>query len=310
MRGGVAKAGIVRRAGALSREGWRQLGHPLAKVSSSSVTAVHSDNRLDVRLFMNPGPRASFGAISVSGTELMDPQFVAYMTGLVPGQEYDPDAIRKAEKRLERLVVFSTRRLREAKFLTAIGQLPIDIVVREKKQRRLGIGATLSSIDGAGVEAYWLHRNLFGKAERVKFRFGVTSPDNSFNFNQFEYVLGGTFTKPGVFNPDTDLVFDLFAMRESNDTYAGPSAGGSLILTNYTTDEITLSGGVFSVASNFTDDLGKRKFFTAGLRGDITFDGRNSKIEPIEGFYVRLDAAPFYELERGNTAVRNCSHVV
>ena len=49
---------------------------------------------------------------------------------------------------------------------------------------------------------------------------------------------------------------------------------------------------------------GKRKFFTAGLRGDITFDGRNSKIEPIEGFYVRLDAAPFYELERGNTAVR------
>ena len=301
---GIAKAGTIRRAGILSREGWRQLGHPLARISRTAVTAVHPDHLLDVHMVVDPGTKADFGPISVSGTELMDPEFVVYMTGLIPGQEYDPDDIERAKKRLDRLGVFSTKQIKEAAYVTPDGQLPLDVIVRENKLRRFGVGATLSSIDGAGVEAYWLHRNLFGKAERVKFRFGVTTPDNSFNIDQFEYVVGGTFTKPGVFNPDTDLIFDVYAMRESNDTYSGPSAGSSLLFTSYVTEDVTLTGGGFAEASEFTDVLGTRKFFVAGARGEAVFDNRRTKIEPIEGIYGRLAAIPFYEFERGNPAAR------
>ena len=31
-----------------------------------------------------------------------------------------------------------------------------------------GFGAEISSLDGAGVSGFWLHRNLFGGAERLR----------------------------------------------------------------------------------------------------------------------------------------------
>ena len=55
------------------------------------------------------------------------------MTGLIPGQEYDPDDIERAKKRLDRLGVFSTKQIKEAAYVTPDGQLPLDVIVRENK---------------------------------------------------------------------------------------------------------------------------------------------------------------------------------
>ena len=39
----------------------------------------------DLVITIDPGPRAYYGATTVEGTERMDPDFVAYMAGLTPG---------------------------------------------------------------------------------------------------------------------------------------------------------------------------------------------------------------------------------
>lgn len=292
-----AKAGVIRSAGELAREAWRQQGFPTARIERQEVTAIHPDDYLKVYLWMAEGPYAVYGDVTVEGVERMDPAFVKYMAGIVEGAEFDPDDLKKARKRLERLGVFSRQRLVEADVVSSDGTLPITILTTEKKLRRVGIGATLSSIDGAGVEAFWLHRNLFGKAESLRLDGKVGGLGTTLDYEKVDYLVSASFTKPGVFSPDTDLNATVTAKREYNESYTETSIGGTGTITNYYSDELTFTGGLFAEYGEYEDVFGSRELFTTGLIADATFDGRDDRLEPSQGFYAQLEARPFYEWE-------------
>ncbi|MDD9908794.1 MAG: autotransporter assembly complex protein TamA [Ahrensia sp.] len=304
--GEPALAGRVRLAEQLSIRAWRQLGHPKAKVAQRTATAVHPEQQLNVTLRMDPGPHAVFSTVSVEGTEHMDAQFVAYMTGLKPGEEFDPDELERARERLDRLGVFALRRIDEAEEVSSNGLLPLNVLVQEKKLRRIGVGATFSSIDGAGIEAFWMHRNLFGEAERLRLEaeFGGIGASNSLSPDELDYKLGATFTKPGVFDPDVDLVFNVFGKREFNQTFEEVAVGASLDFNYYYSKQVTATAGVFTRFGKFDDAFGKREFFYSGFNGSILFDGRDDKLEPTKGVYTEFRARPYYEARFGNFASR------
>lgn len=306
--GKPALAGKVKLAEKLSIRAWRQLGHPKAKIDGKTATAVHPDQQLNVTIRMTPGPQAVFGEVYVEGTKRMDPEFVAYMTGITEGEEFDPDELERARERLDRLGVFSLRKFEEAEFVTSNGLLPINVLVQEKKLRRIGIGAAFATIDGAGVKAFWLHRNLFGKAEslRLEAEFGGVGvgASNSLAFDELDYKLGATFTKPGVFDPDIDLVFNIFGEREFNEIFQETSAGGSLDFNYFYSKRITASAGILAKYGEYDDAFGKREFFYGGFKGALLYDGRDNKLEPTKGIYSEFKALPFYEANFGSFASR------
>lgn len=299
-----AEAGAVGKASKLARDGWRQQGYPFAEVVDRSATANHPANELNVQIGVEPGERAVYDAVEVSGTERMDPAFVAQQTGIKQGQEFDPDDLAKAKKRLDRLGVFSTQKLEEGSELNADGSLPILLSVKERKLRRIGIGATISSIDGVGLETFWLHRNLFGKAERLRLDAKVSGLGTTFDYQKFDYNLGAAFTKPGVFTPDTDLNFRLYASRQVFDDYIETFAGGTAFLTHHFSDNLTLNGGIFSEYYQYEDDGVTQDFVTIGLTGSAVYDSRDNKLDPTSGFYLSGELKPFYELNYQNFGVR------
>lgn len=302
--GKPARADVVQRAAALSREAWRQQGHPTAHILSTKATADHPANELNVALELEPGPKAVYGSLTVNGVQDMDPAFVAYMTGIQAGQEYDPDDLKRAQRRLDRLGVFSSRKIEEAKQVGPSGALPLTLIVQEKKQHRLGLGATLSTIDGAGLEAYWLHRNLFGKAEQLRFDAKIGGLGTSINPDQFDYSLGATLTQPGIFSPDTDLTWKAYGIRQYNETFSELGAGASATITHFLSDKTTLGVGAFTEFGEFEDIFGTRHFTTSGLHGSVLYDGRDSSVEPTRGLYAALDVKPFYEFQLSQPAVR------
>ncbi|MEM8541637.1 MAG: BamA/TamA family outer membrane protein, partial [Pseudomonadota bacterium] len=299
-----AEAGSVGKAVKLARDGWRQQGYPLAKIVDRSATANHPDKELNVQIDVEPGQRATYGTLEVAGTERMDANFVARHTGLKPGQEFDPDDLDKAKKRLDRLGVFSTQKLEEGKELRSDGSLPMTLTVKERKLRRIGAGATISSIDGIGLETFWLHRNLFGKAERLRLDAKVSGLGTTFDYQKFDYNFGATFTKPGVFTPDTDLNFKLYANREVYDDYIETFAGGTVFLTQFLSDRITLNGGAFSEFYQYENDGVTQDFVTAGLTASAIYDTRDSQLDPTTGFYVSGELKPFYEFNFENFGIR------
>jgi translocation and assembly module TamA len=303
--GEIARSGVIVQAGKLGVEAWRQQGYPKAELAEQRVEAAHDQDVVDATLVLEPGRRAMFGPVSVEGTERMDPDFVAYMTGLPIGAEYDPDEIKKANDRLARLDVFRAARIEEAEEIGPDGSLPVAVIVQERLPRRFGFGASYSTLDGLGLEAYWMHRNLFGRAERLRFDAKVAGIGDTFEVDEFTYRVAVAFTKPGVYTPDTDFIASLVGEREVLDAYTRNSIIATTGFTHAFNDE--LSGRIYATGGygKFDDDVfGKREFWTAGFLGGINYDSRDNKADATRGYYADFELEPFYEFNYGNPALR------
>ncbi|GLS29655.1 autotransporter secretion outer membrane protein TamA [Mesorhizobium albiziae] len=299
--GQPARSGVILQAEKLSVEAWREQGHPKANIADRRVTAAHDNNTVDAIIEVDPGRKAYYDDVAVEGTERMDPAFVAWMTGLKPGQEYDPDDIDRANKRLSRLDVFRALRIQEGDVIDQNGRLPLTVVVQERKLRRFGVGGSYSTLDGLGLEAYWLHRNLFGRAERLRFDAKVANIGQTFEPDELTYRVGATFIKPGVYTPDTDFEASLFGDREVLDPYTRTAVTGQLGFNHMFSEE--LSGKLFLKGgyAQFEDDtFGTRDFADIGFLGGLTFDNRDNKTDATQGYFVEAIAEPFYEFNYGN----------
>jgi translocation and assembly module TamA len=301
----VARSGVVLKAEKLAVEAWRQQGFAKTRIIERRIEAAHDVDLVDADLTVEPGKRASYGQVSVMGTERMDAQFVAYMTGLGQGQEFDPDDLDRANKRLSRLAVFRALRIEEADEIAANGSLPIKVTVQERLPRRFGIGATYSTIDGAGFEGFWLHRNLFGKAEQLRFDAKIAGLGPTVDPAELTYRVGATFTKPGVFTPDTNFVASVYGDREVLDAYTRTAVTAEAGFTHLFNEEF--SGRLFAVGgvARFDDDVyGRRDFATIGVLGGLTYDNRDNAADAVQGYYLDAQLEPFYEMEYGNLVGR------
>ena len=302
--GGVARGTIVVRAEQAQIDAWRRLSYAKAAAGERKVVADHRTSSLDVTLTIDPGRAAAFGEVTVTGTERMDPQFVREQTGLEVGEVYSPDAVARAQKRLARLDVFRSLRLEAAEDIGSDGLLPFTVFVQEQALHRIGAGATFSTVDGLGVEGYWLKRNLFGHAERIRLDARIAGIAFPINTAEFDYAFGGTFTKPGFLTPDTDLVASVSAERETLDNYTETSLTARTGLTHYLTDEITLEGGLAYKRARFEDDFGTRDFSTLSAYAGATFDNRDDKADAHRGWYLNGRVEPFYDLNYGVLAAQ------
>ncbi|HTJ58902.1 MAG TPA: autotransporter assembly complex family protein [Devosiaceae bacterium] len=304
LTGQPALSGTVLKAEQAAVDAWKHLGYADAAVTRQDVVADHRTNTVDVAIAIAPGRKAVFGAVSVKGTQSLDPAFVARQTGLKPGEQYDPDAIDRANKRLTRLEAFRSQRIAEQGDIGPGGVLPMDVIVQEMPGHRYGVGANYSTIDGLGLNGYWLARNLFGEAERLQLDAKIANIAFPIDTSAFDYSFGGTFTKPGVFNPDTDFVATATALRDNLPDYDETSVTGQAGLDYAYSDQLTLQGAVTAQRSNFDDDFGIQNFATAGLLGEATYDTRDSKTDPTSGVYLDATIAPYYEFYFGNPQLR------
>jgi translocation and assembly module TamA len=308
LRGEEARSGVVLRAERLAVEAWRQQGHAKAAVSNRQVEADHPTSTLDAILTVDPGRRAVYAPVAVQGTARMDPDFLAFMTGLEPGQEYDPDDLARAGTRLARLDVFRASRFEEGDVIAPDGTLPITLIVQERLPRRFGVGGSYSTVDGLGLEAYWLHRNLFGRAERLRLDARVAGIGRTFKPEELTYRIGARFTKPGIYTPDTNFEAGIAADREViEDVYTRTGIGAEAGLTHLLTEE--LSGRFFVNASHARFDypggvIASREFTTVGLLGALAFDNRDNPVDATSGFFLETVVEPFYEFQYGNAALR------
>ncbi|TPW26486.1 outer membrane protein assembly factor [Pararhizobium mangrovi] len=303
-RGEPARSGVVLKANQLATNAWRQQGYPKAKIAEQTAVADHRTDRLNVNMRVDQGPHARYGLVSVEGTGRMKPGFVAKQTDLKPGEEYDPDDIKQANDRLTKLDVFKSLNIQEGD-VGPNGIMPITVKVQERKLHRFGVGGTYSTLDGLGLNAFWLHRDLFGHAERLRVDGAVGGIGETSNPKDFDYSLGVTFTRPGIFDPDTDLNASLLGQRQVLDPYTETSVEARLGFTHTFTPELTgqIAGSV--KRARFKDDyFGTRDFLTIGLPGELTYDSRDNELEPTQGFYIDGTAEPFYEIEYGNVGTR------
>lgn len=276
-----------------------QNGYPKARIANRDITADHATGRLDVELTAEAGPAATFGTVTVEGTNVTDAAFVAEMANIPEGERYDPEVLAKAQKRLNDLGIFASVSMVEGEVAGADGRMPITIQVAERKRHVLGAGATWSSSEGGGVEAYWRRRNLFGKGELLSVEGSVGRLGNQ-AAKDMEYAARIAFEKPGVFGPLTSFSTSLGAKQETPDAYTSRSVSGDAYLRRTFSDQ--LSGRVGAQVSfiDETDAFGNRTYLLAGIPAELTYDTRDDVFNPSRGLLAVAFAEPAYDIRNGN----------
>ena len=164
-----AKSTRIVAAEAAIAEAWKQAGYPFAEVSDRDVIADHKTQRLDVTLHVRTGAEARLGEARIKGTERLSPEFLRRQAAVPAGEAYHPATIERIRKNLAGLDAVGSVSVEVAHTPGPDGLHPVLIEVSERKRRTVGAGAEYSSTEGLNVQTFWLHRNLFGKAESVRF---------------------------------------------------------------------------------------------------------------------------------------------
>lgn len=281
----------------------RDDGYPFAAVKGRDVVADHSRHQLDVTIKVAAGPRAPFGNVTVTGTREVDPAVVLGRVPFRPGERYSPKKIVELRTELAKLDVFSSIRIREATAPDAQGRVPVAIEVEEKKFRYVGAGVKYDTIDGASVNAFWGHRNLFGGAEKLRIDAGASRLITN-KPRDYEYGLKAHFEKPGIWTGFDDLLVDLEAMRERPDAYHRDGVRGAAAIRRRLTSELSIQAGVEVEASTIRDTFGEKDYLLAGVPLLATFDSTDSALDPTKGIRATLSAAPYYNFQ-GDTKSLN-----
>ncbi|WP_214469891.1 autotransporter assembly complex family protein [Mesorhizobium sp. dw_380] len=296
--GGDAGSGAVLKAEALIVRTLKEQGRPLAEVTDRRIVADHATSTLDVTLTVAAGPVAGYGATTVEGTEKVDRDFTEYMTGLKRGKQYSPQEISDARDRLLALEVFNSVTFKEADKLDADGNIPIGVQVSERKPRYFGLGGTFSNTEGLGLEGYWGHRNLFGRAEKLRIDGAISGIGNN-DLSELNYNAGIMFEKPGVVGPASKFFAGIKTVLEHPDAYDHFSVKGSTGLSYELTKQQTVSAEVALDYSRIHDAFGKHKYLIASIPLQYVYDNRDNRLNPTKGFRVLAYAEPSYDILSG-----------
>jgi len=296
--GDPARAADIRAAETALVDHFRSLSYPLTKVAKVRPVVFHRDDAMDVEIAIDTGPRAAFGAVTVSGQSNVDPKVVRSMIYIEPGDPYSPAAVAASRKSVLKLPAISSVRMREPNRLDANGQLPIDAEVTDRKPHVVGLSARYSTLDGPATRAYWQHRNLFGGAESLRLEGDLFVPPRTNsraidNLKSFELAdLGGrfraSFVKPGLSGTRNDLLLDGMIERDNTggDIYGGYSSKrvtGSAAIRHRFTDAFSVQFGATGERGTTSDSLGTIDYSLFGAQAAVTYDSTDRPLDPTKG---------------------------
>lgn len=293
-RGEIAGTGIIKSAATDGVTGWRAQGHPKADVAGTEIIADHPTATLDSAIALAPGPAATFGRLNVTGLQRLREKRLREIADFPAGDRFHPDALESMRTRLRRSGVFSAITLDEAKTLGPGNTLDVDLTLVEQKPRRIGGGIEISNKDGTAVSGYWLHRNLWGGAERLRIEAKVSDIGSGTSGRDEE--LTARLERPATFARDFTLfgAAGIARMREEDDNSDRAFAG--IGLDYYRSDDLSGSVALQYRYSRVTDETGTTDFRMAALPISGIWDRRDVDTDPKRGFWLKAEITPFLGL--------------
>jgi len=247
---------------------------------------------IDVTYDIQEGPRVFVERIDITGNVRTLDKVIRREFRLVEGDAFNTAKLRRSRQRLKDLNFFEKAEVTNVPSESAPDRTVIKVEVQEKSTGELSFGVGWSSQIGPMIEASIRERNLLGRGQDVTLSAMLASKRSQLNFS---------FTEPYFLDREIAAGFDAFAItRELTDesSYDSQTIGGSLRLGYQITDPLrqdwkyTLKQDkVYNVTSTsiyIIDQIGKR--VTSSVSTGFTYDKRDSKIEPGEGYYLRLGA--------------------
>ncbi|MEY8837486.1 autotransporter assembly complex family protein, partial [Cribrihabitans sp. XS_ASV171] len=292
--GHVANTGIIRDTVSDGISGWREVGHPKAELGGQDIRARHAQALLDAEIRLAPGPRLAFGDLKIEGPTAVSERAIRKIAGFPTGQIYSPDQLQRAGSRLRRTGAFQAVSFQEADVPNPDGTLDYTLSLEDMPQRHISFGAELSSREGIDLSVAWMHRNLFGNAERFRFEAALRNIGGD---EDLDGRIGMRLDEPARFGPD-DSAFWIAELERRNRTHYDVTRGALGYGTRRTfSDEFWAEAWAGFAYSAADDAYGTdRRFRYLLINAEAELDERDSSVSAKEGYFVNAELMPFLGL--------------
>lgn len=245
---------------------------------------------IDVTYEINEGPRVFVERIDINGNVRTLDKVIRREVLVAEGDPFNATKLRRSEQRIKDLGFFET-----AQITTADGPAPdrtvVNVDVKEQSTGEIALGAGFSTSDGVLGDFSIRERNFLGRGQDL--RLGAT-----LSTRRQEYDL--SFTEPYFLDRDLSAGIDLFRISrnyQDEASYNEHNTGFSLRLGFPLTEHLrqrvyyqltsTRIENVPDSASVYIRNE-EGSHVTSLIGQELTYDRRNSRLTPTEGYYLRL----------------------
>ncbi|WP_156905523.1 autotransporter assembly complex protein TamA [Maritalea myrionectae] len=274
---------------------WREKGYAFAEVVDRTIEADHSVNQLDVLLRIETGQLAHIGDVRVSGAKDMREDTIIEIADLPRGEIYRPQTIKRATRDLQELGVFNSVVIKRERRADRPDLVDLVIEVSERKPRTIGVGATIGNTDGLGVEGFWVHRNLFGGAEKVRVEGSVNRIGQG-GLDKMDFHTALVYFKPNAFGPKTSFEGKISFDIENPKAFTKRGGKIETSLSHQINDDLSVRGGLTGEYAVLTVDGVTTNQSIISAPFELTYDTRDNSLNPTEGFFAVAYAEPTYAI--------------
>lgn len=255
-----------------------------------SIERNREDRTIAITYVINESSKVFVERINVHGNVRTLDEVLRREFTLVEGDPYNRAKLQRSEQKIRNLDFFETVNV-ENRPGSSSDRTVVDVTVEEKSTGELSVGAGFSTADGPLGEFRIKERNLLGRGQELSFATTVAGERTQFDVS---------FTEPYFLDRDLSAGFDLFHVRRNQNELAY--------------DQIKTGAGLrvgYPVAKNWRQNLGYRleeneisdidsdaslfianqegKRVTSAVSQRLTYDTRDSIIDPSEGMVARLE---------------------
>jgi translocation and assembly module TamA len=272
----------------------KNAGYPDARAEPVDALADGVAHTMDFTFQLQPGQRASFGDVKVSGLDRTKPDYVLSLKPWKPGERYSPQKLDEFRTRLAETGLFDSTSAQLSPDGRADGQgldaRDVDVKLTERKRRTVTLGASASTSEGVGVEGSWQLRNLQGRGESLTVTAKAATLDSS---------LETVWRRPNI-DGRYGRNLKIGAKIENLETDAFDQLGGTISatieeqLTHRVRGSVGVNAGYASIEDDQTRLLGdrRRNVYIAGVSGTAEYIGVRDILDPQNGVRARLAVEP------------------
>ncbi|MCP5432419.1 MAG: outer membrane protein assembly factor [Alphaproteobacteria bacterium] len=267
-------------------------GFPRARLVDLTVEARFAEAEARIVYRCETGPRALYGQIEIDGLERTKYALIDAQRTWKRGQPVDLEQLTAFRDALVDLELFSVVTV-EPGVPGPDGLTPILVAVTERPARTVSLGASYSTNFGAGTQASWVHRNLFGGAERLRVEAKVA---------EIRQSLGAGFSLPWA-RIHGRLGLRAAYEREDSDAYASDSFTAGVDVDSRLARHLRGSLGLELEASDSDDPLGAGSAYLLAAPATLSYDTSDDVLDPREGLRAQISLAPHFGSSDGEAVV-------
>lgn len=255
------------------------------------VNRDRENRTIGITFDVQEGPRVYVERIDITGNVRTLDRVIRREFRLVEGDAFNTAKLRRSQQRIRNLGFFEDVKVTNVPSETAPDRTVVQVEVQEKSTGELTFGVGWSSSIGALFDISMRERNLLGKGQDLRAKFTVA---------QRRQEIDLSFTEPYFLDRPLAAGFDVFHTRsdlQDESSYDSRETGAALRMGfnytdrlsqgfKYTVSRTSIENVPTTASRAIKDQAGDTTL--SMLSQSLTYDRRDSTIDPREGYFARL----------------------